>query len=335
MTVSPRPTFPGRSGDGTAPGRSAPGPTCHPGGGSPPPSCLALHRSGELLRRERALWDLLRACRLCPRRCGADRLAGQRGECRVAAGLRVYSVGPGFGEERVLVGRGGSGAVIFSGCNLMCCFCRTGEVSHRAYGRPVSPAGLAGAMLGLQRRGCHNVRLVTAAPQLPAVVSALRLAVEQGLRLPVVYDSGGYESLEVLELLDGVVDVYVPDFKFQDGATADSCCRGARDYPETAAAAIKAMHRQVGDLVLDARGVAVRGLLVRHLVLPHNLAGTERFVRWVARELSPWTAVSLVGTFRPHHRAREHPGLARPLGAREWEQAQRWAGEAGLRKLVT
>ncbi len=337
--VSSRLGSPSRSGVGTREGVS-PGDRVRPfrsavGQAPAVPAYVALHRRGELARRERALWELARSCRLCPRRCGVDRPAGERGECRLAAGLRVYSVGPRFGEVRALVGRGGSGAVVFSGCSLRCCFCSTAEVSHRAYGRAVSPAGLAGAMLGLQRRGCHNIHLVTPSPQLPAVVGALRLAVEQGLALPVVYSTGGYESLDVLALLDGVVDVYLTDFKFQDGGIADTYCQGARDYPEAAARAVKAMHRQVGDLQLDARGVAVRGLLVRHLVMPRNAGGTDRFVRWVASELSPWTAVSLLGSFRPRHRARDYPAIARPLAEREWQQALRWAREAGLRNLVS
>ena len=336
--VSSRLGFPSRSDVGTRegvrPGDLARPPRRAAGKAPAVPAYVVLHRRGELERRERALWDLSRACRLCPRGCGVDRAAGEQGECRLAVGLRVYSVGPRFAEARPLVGRGGSGAVLLSGCNLMCTFCRTAEVSHRAFGRTVSPAGLAGAMLGLQRRGCHNINLVTPTPQLPAVVTALRLAAEQGLTLPVVYSTGGYESLEVLALLEGVVDVYVSDFKFQSGTVARTYCRGALDYPDAAARAIKAMHRQVGDLQLDPQGLAVRGLLVRHLVMPHNVAGTDRFVRWVAAELSPWTAVSLLADYRPRHRARTYPAIARPLVEREWQQALRWAGEAGLRNLV-
>lgn len=298
------------------------------------PAYLALERSGELAERGERLWEILKNCELCPRRCGANRLAGERGVCSSTAQLKVYSAGPHFGEEPPLVGRFGSGTIFFSNCNLLCCYCQNWEINHRGDGAATSLEELADIMLGLQRRGCHNINLVTPTHVVPHIVQALQLAVARGLRLPLVYNTGGYDNPAVLELLAGVVDIYLPDFKYQDGETAARLSAGARDYPEVAARVIREMHRQVGDLVVDEGGVARRGLLIRHLVLPHNLAGTDGFVRWVARELGPRTAVNIMSQYRPEHRAREIPGLSRRLTVEEWRQALAWASAAGLSNLV-
>jgi putative pyruvate formate lyase activating enzyme len=299
------------------------------------PSYLRLARQGRLRQIEKELWEILDACRLCPRGCGANRLRGARGTCRATARLKVASHGPHFGEERPLVGRGGSGTIFFSNCNLLCCFCQNWEINHRGDGRFVSEDELADMMLDLQERGCHNINLVTPTHVAPHILKALRAAVDRGLRVPLVYNTGGYDSLDVIRALDGVVDIYLPDFKYQDGALAATYSSGAADYPEVAAAVIKEMHRQVGRLAVDERGVAVRGLIIRHLVLPQNIAGTDQFVKWVARELTTDTYVNIMRQYRPEHRAREYPELSRRITQEEWSQALAWAHAAGLTNLNT
>jgi len=299
------------------------------------PSYLRLARAGRLRQIERDLWDILQACRLCPRSCGANRRGGKRGVCDSTARLKVASYGPHFGEERPLVGRGGSGTIFFSNCNLLCCYCQNWEINHRGDGQSVNESDLAAMMLSLQDRGCHNINLVTPTHVVPHIVRALREAVDRGLRLPLVYNTGGYDTLDVIRALDGVVDIYLPDFKYQDGAMAAKYSRDAADYPAVAAATIKEMHRQVGVLKMDERGIAVRGLILRHLVLPQNIAGTDRFVTWVARELSADTYVNLMDPHRPAHRARDYPELARRLTPQEWGQARAWAHAAGLTNLAS
>jgi putative pyruvate formate lyase activating enzyme len=281
------------------------------------------------------LWDILDACRLCPRACGANRRAGKTGVCGSTARLKVASHGPHHGEERPLVGRDGSGTIFFSNCNLLCCFCQNWQINHRGDGFFIMEIELAGMMLDLQERGCHNINLVTPTHVAPHIVRALRLAVDRGLRIPLVYNTGGYDSLDVIKALDGIIDIYLPDFKYQDGALAAKYSNGAADYPEIAAAVIREMHRQVGKLTVDQHGIATRGLIIRHLVMPHNIAGTDRFVRWVARELTTDTYVNIMGQYRPEHRAREYPELSRRVTREEWEQALAWAREAGLTNLDT
>jgi len=296
------------------------------------PGYLALERSGELERREKALWAMLERCTLCPRYCSANRTAGQQGICGIANTFKVASSGPHFGEERPLVGRGGSGTIFFSNCNLLCAFCQNWEINHRGDGRQTSHADLARTMLALQRAGCHNINLVTPTHVVPHIVRALRIAIAEGLRLPLVYNTNSYDTLEMIRLLDGIVDIYLPDFKYQDATVAARFSRGARDYPGHTAAAIKEMYRQVGILKLTD-GIAYRGLLIRHLVLPENLAGTDGFVRWVASELGEETHVNIMGQYRPQHRAREYPPLSRRPTQEELAQAMRWAREAGLRNF--
>jgi len=298
------------------------------------PAYLELERSGVLAKREERLWSMYRECTCCPRACGVDRIAGETGVCSSTGRLQLASFGPHFGEEAPLVGRHGSGTVFFSNCNLLCVYCLNWEVNHRGDGEEVGHRELADAMLALQRRGCHNIHLVTPTHVVPNIVRALRIAIRGGLRLPLVYNTGGYDSAEVVRLLDGVVDIYLPDFKYQDGELAATYSAEASDYPEVAASTIREMYRQVGDLEVDGRGIARRGLIVRHLVLPHNIAGTDRFVRWVAEELSPTTAVNLMAQYRPEHRAHEYPRIARRLTSEEWRQALDWAQEAGLRSAV-
>jgi putative pyruvate formate lyase activating enzyme len=299
------------------------------------PSYLKLEREGELARRVEALKEIYNSCRLCPRACGVNRNRGEKGVCGGTARAKVYSAHPHFGEEPPLVGRGGSGTIFFSNCNLLCCYCQNWEINHRGDGSFLSDESLGRMMVSLQSQGCHNINVVTPTHLLPNIVSALRTAIRLGLRVPLVYNCGGYESLEAVKLLDGIVDIYLPDFKYADGAMAKKYSSGASDYPEAAEAAHIEMKRQVGDLVVDERGVALRGLLIRHLVLPHNIAGTDRFAKFVADKLGRTTWVNIMAQYRPEHRARDYPELSRRLTREEYRQAVAWAREAGLTNILT
>lgn len=297
------------------------------------PAYLKLEREGELAEREKLLWDIYKKCRLCPRECEVNRLAGENEICKAADKLKVYSAGPHFGEEGPLVGRYGSGTIFFSHCNLRCCFCQNWEIAHRGDGGVISHSTLARAMLSLQKLGCHNINLVTPTHMVPHIVRALRIAAVKGLRLPLVYNTGGYDKLETIKKLEGIVDIYMPDFKFQDGDLAHKYCAEASDYPEVASAVIKEMYRQVGVLRMDERGIAMRGMILRHLVMPHNLAGTDQFLHWVAKELSPDTYVNIMDQYRPCHKAFDYPEIAQPLARKEWLQVVKWAKESGLTNL--
>ncbi len=295
------------------------------------PAYLELHRMGELLRRAESAERLLEACRVCPRECLAQRLQGETGVCGVADQALVSSYGPHFGEERPLVGFGGSGTIFLAHCNLCCVFCQNFEISQQDEGRIVSAGELAGMMLGLQRLGCHNINFVTPTHQVPQILRALPIAIDGGLQVPLVYNCGGYESLETLRLLDGVFDIYMPDFKYADAGLAKRYSN-VENYPEVAKAAFWEMHRQVGDLALDRRGIARRGLLVRHLVLPNGIAGTGEVVRFLA-DLSEDTYLNVMDQYRPCYRAHEYPPLARRPSRAELEEALRLALAAGLRRL--
>jgi putative pyruvate formate lyase activating enzyme len=297
------------------------------------PGYLKLERSGELERRARELRAIYRSCRLCPRQCGVDRLKGEKGLCSSTSRAKVYSAHPHFGEEKPLVGRGGSGTIFFSNCNLLCAFCQNWEINHRGDGSFAGDDDIGRLMADLQKIGCHNVNLVTPTHIVPNIVTGLSSAIRRGLRVPLVYNCGGYEPVEVIKLLDGIVDIYLPDFKYMDGAMSEKYSSGARDYPERAAAAIEEMHRQVGELVVDEDGVALRGLMIRHLVLPGNIAGTDKFVQFVTTRLSRSTYVNIMAQYRPEHKATGIPELSRRITSAEYQQAIRWAREAGLTRL--
>jgi len=296
------------------------------------PAYLKLLRSGELAERARRAREHLQRCDLCARGCHVNRLLTTRGAaCRTGARATVYSAGPHHGEERPLSGWRGSGTIFFSWCSLACVFCQNWEISHRGEGREVSDDELAEIMLGLQAIGCHNINFVTPSHVVAQVLSAVEIAAERGLRLPLVWNSGGYDSSEALSLLDGVIDIYMPDMKFADSAAAAKYL-GVRDYAEVNRAAVKEMYRQVGDLILDA-GIARQGLLVRHLVLPENLAGTDRIQAFLAREISPDTYVNLMDQYRPCYRADEFPPLDRRPTRAEMTSARAVAREVGLHRL--
>jgi len=292
---------------------------------------LALHHSGELARRADRARELLAPCRVCPRDCGADRLSGETGDCNTNHLARVSSVNPHFGEEDVLVGRNGSGTVFFCGCNLNCDFCQNSEISQFPGGREVDVRQLAGIFLQVQEMGCHNLNTVTPTHVTPQILEALDIAAGQGFRLPWVYNCGGYESVETLGLLDSVVDIYMPDFKFTDSDPAKRFCQAA-DYPEIAKAALAEMHRQVGDLKTDEEGVATRGLLVRHLVMPGGLAGSREAARFLA-SLSEDTFVNVMAQYRPCHRADQHQELCQTITSEEHQDAVEAMQAEGLSRL--
>ncbi len=266
---------------------------------------------------------------MCPRRCGANRLAGESGKCHITQQVVVSSYGPHFGEEAPLVGRHGSGTIFFAYCNLRCVFCQNYTISQLGEGSPTTGEQLAQMMLSLQAKGCHNVNLVSPTHVVPYILEALSAAANQGLNLPLVYNSGGYDCRETLELLDGIVDIYMPDMKYADDKTAEELS-GIKNYPLVNRAAVKEMHRQVGDLQIDEDGIAYRGLLVRHLVLPHRLAGTREVTRFLAREVSTNTYLNIMAQYHPCYQAFHQPQLAHPLSRQEFYEAIDLAHQQGL-----
>ncbi len=296
--------------------------------------CPAYCRIAEGLLEEKAgkIQEILRDCTLCPRLCHVDRTAGELGFCRTGDLPFVSSSGPHYGEERPLVGTGGSGTIFFGRCNLGCLFCQNYPISHLGEGIDVSHERLAGLMLSLQDAGCHNINLVSPTHQSAAILRAVVIARKQGLDLPIVYNCGGYESIETLRILEGVIDIYMPDIKYAAPAHGARYSEAA-DYPEIAMAALREMHRQVGDLVMGNDGVAQRGLLVRHLVLPGGIAGTAEVVRFIAREVSPNTYLNIMDQYHPCYKAFEHPPLDRRLSRMEYEEALALARAAGIRRI--
>jgi len=298
------------------------------------PAYIQAFERGVLAERAGRARELLRQCEVCPRKCRVDRLGGEDdpGVCRIGRYSVVSSFGAHHGEEDCLRGWLGSGTVFFGGCNLRCPFCQNYEISHGVEGGEVDARGLARIFLRLQEQGCHNVNFVTPTHVAPQILEALPIAVEDGLRIPLVYNTGAYDRPEILALFDGIVDIYMPDFKFWDPIEArrHSLPRG---YPGVAKRAILEMHRQVGDLVLDPSGLARRGLLVRHLVMPGGVAGTRSILRFLAKEVSPDTFVNLMAQYHPAGRAHGYPGLDRRITPDEYRDAVVAAREVGLRRL--
>jgi putative pyruvate formate lyase activating enzyme len=297
------------------------------------PSCLALERSGALAQRsEEALVLLGSPCRVCPRLCSVDRLADERGLCRIGRRAMVASHFPHFGEEDCLRGSRGSGTIFFSGCNLRCVFCQNYDVSWQVQGEEVSRERLAGMMLELQALGCHNINWVTPEHVVPQILEALPIALTGGLRLPIVYNTSSYDSPDSLRLMDGVVDIYMPDVKLWTRERARRYL-GKREYADVMRANVKEMQRQVGNLVLDERGLARRGLIVRHLVMPGLLDETEAILRFVADELGPDTYVNLMGQYYPAGRTEKYEEIDRRPHREELERAFEIADAVGLRRL--
>ncbi len=291
-----------------------------------------LYRSGELEERVKEAYELLSPCRVCPRNCRVDRKQGEKGVCQAGFELEVASFGAHFGEERPLVGRSGSGTIFFSHCNLRCIFCQNYDISQIYNGEKISVDELALIMLELQRRGCHNINFVSPTHYGPQILGGILEAARRGLNIPLVYNTGGYDSLKMLKLLDGVIDIYMPDAKYASEDTAERLS-GAGDYPQVVKAALKEMHRQVGDLEISDRGVAEKGLLVRHLVLPNGLAGTREIMRFIAQKLSPNTYVNVMSQYRPMFKARRYPEINRSITREEFQEAMRLAEEEGIKRL--
>jgi putative pyruvate formate lyase activating enzyme len=298
----------------------------------PEPVYLKLLRSGELRTRVAQAYQHLSICDVCARGCKVDRRAGQIGVCRTGEQAKVSSYGPHLGEEDPLRGWRGSGTIFFTRCNLKCQFCQNHDISQTDAGYEVEPEQLASIMLELQAQGCHNINLVSPSHVVPQIMAGVLIAAQAGLNLPLVYNTGGYDSMAMLKLLDGVVDIYMPDMKYADAETARRYSK-ISNYPQVNQAAVREMHRQVGDLQMNEMGLAARGLLVRHLVLPENLAGTDQLVHFLATEISPNTYLNLMDQYRPAYKAHHFPELNRRITSDEYEAAVKMAHDAGLYRL--
>lgn len=296
------------------------------------PSYLTLFRSGELERRIGILNEKLRNCDICPRNCHVDRIAGERGFCRIGRRAKVASYGPHFGEERPLVGISGSGTIFFSGCNLACQYCQNWDISQKDAGIEVDAEELAGIMMKIQGTGCHNINLVSPSHIVPQFLEALEIACMRGLEVPIVYNTGGYDSIETLRSLDGVVDIYMPDMKYSDPEVGRKLSL-VEDYPENNRQAVKEMHRQVGDLKIGDGGIACKGLLVRHLVLPNGLAGTGEISRFLGEEISKDTYINIMAQYRPEYKSDRYPNISRQILRKEYDEAVYMARILGLNLL--
>jgi putative pyruvate formate lyase activating enzyme len=295
------------------------------------PSYIELYNNGRLFQCADELYEVLKSCTLCPHGCRVDRTDGQKGKCRSGILPVISSFNSHFGEEAPLVGRHGSGTVFFTNCNLACIFCQNYDISHLGRGGEISFDELADMMLHLQKLGCHNINFVTPTHMNYAIVKALLIAVPRGLRVPLVYNSGGYDAVDILKLLEGIYDIYMPDLKYMDPETAGRLS-GAPDYPVQAMRAVTEMHRQVGDLILDCNGVARRGLLVRHLVLPNNIAASDRVINFIAN-LSRDTYINIMDQYRPEYRANECFDLKRRVTLQEYDNAIEHALHCGLTRI--
>jgi len=292
-----------------------------------------LEREGKLAQRIKQAYAIFEHCQLCPRRCGVNRQRGEKGFCRAPVKPVIFGFHPHFGEEMSLVGGGGSGTIFFSNCNLRCIFCQNWPISHEGRGKEVQDEDLADMMIKLQNIGCHNINLVTPTHVMPNILNATRIALKKGLHLPLVYNTSGYELLEILKILDGIVDIYLPDMKYMDEDKAAKYSAGASDYPEIARKAIIEMNRQVGQLRLDKQGIVLRGLMIRHLVMPNRVAGTEKFVKWVAEALSKSTYVNIMAQYHVEYKAYDYPEISRGITVQEFMEAMDWAKNYGLNNL--
>ncbi len=297
------------------------------------PAYHALSRNDEIARRAKLAYRHLEDCDLCARYCHMNRRLTIKGAvCRTGECAIVNSYGLHHGEEDPLRGTKGSGTIFFSWCSLRCVFCQNWEISQKGQGQKVEPVKLAEMMLQLQAQGCHNINFVTPSHVVAQIIAAVDIATQQGLNLPLVYNTGGYDSPEALALLDGIIDIYMPDMKYGDSKLARKYSK-VRNYVEVNFAAVKEMHRQVGDLQLDANGIAQRGLLVRHLVLPANISGTDKVLAFVSEEISTNTYLNLMDQYYPCYRADDYPLLARPITSSEYRKALELAAQHGLQRL--
>ena len=290
-------------------------------------------KSDELDRKIEQAYALMNPCRLCPRECKVNRAEDELGLCRVGKDAIVSGYGPHFGEEPPLVGRWGSGTIFMAGCNLKCVFCQNYDISHLLHGRAVSVEKIAQFMLALQNRGCHNINFVTPTHVVPQILASLKIAIEGGLNVPLVYNCGGYESIKTLKTVDGVFDIYMPDIKYADEEIAQLLSK-AKDYPSVVKTVLVEMHRQVGDLVVDERSVALRGMIVRHLVLPNGLAGTDEVARFLAEKISNDTYFNIMAQYRPCYKASEYSQINRRPTLNEYRVAVKAAKDKRLTRLA-
>lgn len=294
------------------------------------PLYLETYKSGRLRKKVEEGYKILESCTLCPRNCKVHRLEGRLGICKVGKAPVISSASPHFGEESPLVGKHGSGTIFFTGCNLLCLYCQNYKISHLMEGNEISLEKLAEEMLNLQKIGCHNINFVTPTHQVPQILAALEIAIPKGLKVPLVYNTGGYDSIQELKLMEDVIDIYMPDFKYWDPEVAKKYSRGAKDYPEIARAAFKEMYRQVGNLSINEEGIAERGMLIRHLVLPEGLAGTAGVMHFIATELSKGSYVNVMDQYRPCGEAWDYPPLNRRITSEEYRDAIGIAKKEGL-----
>jgi len=288
--------------------------------------------SKEFKEKIKTLYKFYEDCTLCPRKCKVNRIKGEKGFCKATAEVEISSFHAHFGEEAPLVGRGGSGTIFLTHCNLGCIFCQNYDISHLGIGDVATPLEIADMMIALQKSGCENINFVTPTHYTPGIVEAIYLAAKKGLYLPIVYNCGGYENEEVIKLLYGIVDIYMPDFKFWDTEVSKELAM-ASDYSQRAREALKEMHRQVGVLKISPEGIATRGLLVRHLVLPQNLAGTKEIMQFIAKEISPNTYINIMDQYTPYFKAINNPKIARRITAQEFNDAISFAHKEGITRL--
>ncbi|MCX7749472.1 MAG: radical SAM protein [Clostridia bacterium] len=298
------------------------------------PGYVKLCKSGEFKNRVEKLKEQLGCCVLCPHQCRANRVQAKKGFCRAGESMVIDGYGPHFGEEKVLVGTGGSGTVFFSYCTLKCVFCQNYTISHQAEGRAIEAKELSHIMLSLQAQGCHNINLVSPTHFIPQIVESILLAAEEGLVLPIVYNTGGYEDIHTLKMLDGIIDIYMPDIKFGENETARKYIK-SDNYFDAVKIAVKEMYKQVGDLKTDDRGIAYRGLLIRHLVMPNQLAGSREVFRFLREEISKDTLTNIMAQYYPAHESSLFPELARKISREEYRTAVQEAKAAGLKRLMT
>ncbi len=294
------------------------------------PPYLKLHRMGELKERADRLWHVMKRCSLCPRVCQTNRLAGKEGFCHSSDRLEISSFHPHMGEEKTLVGNKGSGTIYFTNCNLRCAFCLNWEANMEGKGTPLSVKTLSALMLNLQKKGCANINLVTPTHYLPHILKAVDLAASEGLRLPLVYNTSGWELVTILQELDGIIDVYLPDFKYSSSSMAAKYSSDASTYPQITQKALLEMQRQVGTAKPNAAGIINRGLMIRHLIMPNNVSGTKEVLAWIGANLPKDTYVNLMNQYVPIYKAKEYPEIARRINKQENDQAILWSQEAGL-----
>ncbi|MFH1359460.1 MAG: radical SAM protein [Candidatus Omnitrophota bacterium] len=297
------------------------------------PSYIKLHRAGELRKRGQVLWDQMKNCALCPRECRVDRLNGQKGFCGASGQLEISAYHPHFGEEKPLVGRSGSGTIFLTHCSLRCVFCINWEISQGGQGAPSTIDAMAAMMLALQDQGCLNINAVTPTHYSPHILLALDQAAGQGLWLPLAYNTCGWERLEILKMLDGIMDIYLPDFKYFSSELAVKYSSDARDYPQVTKNSILEMHRQVGVAQSTSSGLINRGLMIRHLVMPSHVDDTKKIIQWIAQNLPKETYLNIMSQYTPTYKAFDYPEISRRLTTQEYDEAVVYAKKMGLTNL--